>query len=78
MQTLNIIKAVTGCEVKINDEEIEGIENDSIIFIPKNSKLSIKNNTRYKSAIVKIQLTVYNDSQFIFYLFNDEFDSSKI
>jgi len=46
----------------IDQEEVEGVESDSIIFIPQGTKLTIKNNSKYSSAIMKIQITVYTNN----------------
>jgi len=49
---------VKGCEVLLNNEEVEGIEPDSIIFVPDKAKIILKNSSKHNTGIMKVQLTV--------------------
>ena len=56
-----MIHTVKNYEITIDGEEVDGVEPDTVIFIPENSKLEIKNTSKYSSAVMKIQLTVYEN-----------------
>ncbi len=53
-----MIHAVKGCEILINDEDVEGAEPDSILFVPETAKLTLRNKSKNASAVMKVQLTV--------------------
>lgn len=46
----------------IDGEEVENVESDSIVFVPDNSKLTIRNGGKSRSGVMKVQLTIYQES----------------
>ena len=49
-----------GCVVLIDGEEVDGVENDTIIFAPEKSTIQVKNNAKQNTATLKFQLSIYS------------------